>query len=434
MTAARCAFARVGPVHGVAAVAAALLPATASPAQTTERFSLSANAALGVASNPFLADGEDNQSSYVEFGIAPSLAITEERGNVTLQASLRATQYLRELGGSYSLSSRLAAERRLTESLSISAGATADSSVVGERRDSLGGFPLGLPLPGGAAGDLLDTSATPFEPLNSFDPIEPLDALDPDLGLLGERSRRNSLSADVAFAYRPHPEDQLRLRLGASRSSSPGRSAAVALRSVSANFSYSRILGVTSNVGISASVQQTRFAGGRGRSIVYQPQVTYSGQVSPIWNFSVGLGASFIRPDETGREPSGSTALSGDLRACRRGARLRLCLSGSRGAQESGRGSIGLSTQASVQLSYPLSERETVGLSGALARIEQSIDVLGILDENVRQQSLEADYQLRWRDRWEIGVTASYRDVYRIGRPIEPDFAATVSLRVGFER
>lgn len=410
------------PLYGVAVAAAAALPADASSAQVVQRFSLAVDGTGGFATNPFLGEGEDNSASFVEVGVAPEFILQEERGSIRLQANARGTQYLERFGSSYSLSTRLAADRRLSEELTIRAEASAESSVVGERSgDFADPFSIGDDL-GEQIGDLPEDSADEL-----FDP------LDPDLGLLGRRARRNSLNAEVGVDYRPYPEDRLRVTLQAARSSFPGRQA-VTLRNVSGSLFYARSVGAGASIGISSSVEHTSFGQGLGSSTVYQPQLSYSGLVYPGWQFTISGGASIVRFNSGAGRSNRTTGLAGEVSTCRKGVRLQMCLSASHGAEESARGSVGKRTSVSGELSYTLSERETIGVTGSLGKIEQSLNVVGIADEDVRQQSLRADYRLRLRERWDIGVTAGYRDLYRAGRPIDPDFSVTATLRVGLER
>jgi hypothetical protein len=389
--------------RGSAAAFAVSVPLTLASAQTVERFSLSLNGTGGVATNPFLAEGGDNAGAYAEAGLTSSYTVREETGGAELRASVRGARYSGGQGGSYDLRAQLSADRRLSEALTVSASAAAQSSIVGERGVRLDDV---LAPPGDAA----------------------------DLDLLGERARQNAISARLDLGYRPFPEDQLQLSIGATKSSFPGADAGIGSRSLSGSLSYGRQLSPTATVGVTAQVEQARFGGQRGTSTIFQPQLTYSGLVYPGWDFSLGFGASFVEDDAGGGPARRSGGLSGQVRACRAQIRLQFCLSGTRGAQTGGRGSISVRTTASAQLGYVLSERERLGLTGTLGRSEQSSDQIGLRDEGVRQQSLQADYRLQWRERREIGVTASYRDLYRDGPPVKADFAVTATLSVGLER
>jgi hypothetical protein len=405
--------------RGSAAAFAVSVPLTLASAQTVERFSLSLNGTGGVATNPFLAEGGDNAGAYAEAGLTSSYTVREETGGAELRASVRGARYSGGQGGSYDLRAQLSADRRLSEALTVSASAAAQSSIVGERGVRLDDV---LAPPGDAA------APNPGPADELFDP------LDPDLDLLGERARQNAISARLDLGYRPFPEDQLQLSIGATKSSFPGADAGIGSRSLSGSLSYGRQLSPTATVGVTAQVEQARFGGQRGTSTIFQPQLTYSGLVYPGWDFSLGFGASFVEDDAGGGPARRSGGLSGQVRACRAQIRLQFCLSGTRGAQTGGRGSISVRTTASAQLGYVLSERERLGLTGTLGRSEQSSDQIGLRDEGVRQQSLQADYRLQWRERREIGVTASYRDLYRDGPPVKADFAVTATLSVGLER
>lgn len=405
-------------LSGSAAAVAATLGASEGKAAVADRVSSSINGGAGYATNPFFRQGPDTAAGFVTLSVTPSYLIEEERGQVRLEGTLRATHYLSKYGDSYAYGARTWAERQLSETATVTASAQVESSIVGQEPAFA---PPGLPpLPAAPLEAAPDQAVE--EPLDElFDPI------DPDIALAGQR--RTSLSAEIAANLRVGPAGSINFVVQTSKLIFPASGLGTGSRSLSGSASYSRRLSGASSVGISGFVQRTLFAGDRESSTVYQPQIFYSGQVDSGWTFSLAAGGLFIS-SQTAAGEQRSSGFSGDASACRNGIRSSVCFGASRGAEESGLGVINERTSVFTRLSYRLSDRENISVGGALAKSEQASI---FEDRGRRQQSVEADYRLQLRERWDIGVTAAYKDIYGGEGPIAADFRAevTFSIRLG---
>lgn len=400
------------------AVAVALLPASAAQSAIVERLSVAVTGSSSFATNPFLQESGDTAAALVELSVEPRYLLTFERGSAAVEGSFRATQYLARYGGSSAYGVRTSGQYQLSEAATLSAQAAAQSSLIGEDRafgrDSFGELP--------------ETGQTPLDPDGGlFDPVDPLD---PDLGLLGSRARRNSLTAGIGFQTRLNQDNEINVSAEASKTSFSGEDSGIGSRSFAATAGYSRRVSATASAGLNLGVQHSRFAQG-GTSTAYQPQLTYIGQVYPGWEITVAGGGLFIRSDLPVIGKQQVSGFSGEIEACRSGTRNSLCFGAARGAQESGRGAINERLSVFAQFARRLSEREELRFSGALASVDEQQRESS---SRTRQQSLDVDYSLRLREWWEISAGAGYRDVLRADRATKADLRAQLTVRMRLDR
>ncbi len=418
MREARRPFGGFASLPGAAAAIAAFLPAAEGRAATSERISVAVTGGAGFSTNPFLQE-DSTASGFVNLGITPSISIEEERGQAVLEASARTTQYITRYDASYEFGARVSAQSQLSETITIRGNAEAQSSIVGESGAFAGTDPLPVP---GVAG--------PADPNIIADPVDELvDPFDPDLGLVGEQRRRNNYSAQVGLNARLNAEDSFDFSAQASQADFPSDEIP-SYSNLGAAVSFNRKLSEISSAGISASIQHSRSGFGR-RTTSFQPQILYSGRVYPAWSFNLALGGFFLRSESPGEDDIQSTGFSGSVGACRSAVRTNFCFGASQGTDDNGSAGVGKRTSFFTRLVYRLSEVEDLGIGGSLAKVKQSTEEFG---GSTRQLNLDANYSRLLGERWQIGVTAGYRDLYGGGRSVAGDLSARVNLSLRWGR
>jgi hypothetical protein len=382
----------------VAALLVSCIPAAAFADQG--RFRLDATAGLGYSSNPFLTVGDDKGSGFLELGLFSSYELVDEVSSSAAEAYYRRSQYLRNYDGSEAYGASLRTVYKINERLELRARAGLDSSILGERGSAV------------------------FVPVPPLDPSDPPEPLDPDLRLFGLGQRQNQLSADLGFNYRLSEADILGGDFELRRVQYDG----VGLfdyTAASASASYTRALSERLQVGGRLAAQWIDYDAQGSSSAVYQPQLTASTQLSPLWKLTASAGLLIVRTRNSGVSDS-SVGLSASVSGCRTTERSGLCLSAQRDAAPSGLGEVLRRTDLSADYSYRLDSKSTVRASVGLSRTgATSRDDLGA----VTFARASAGYEREISRRLTGGVSLGYRDIYGSGIGQSADVNGQVFVR-----
>lgn len=363
------------------AAAAAALAGGSVHAQSVGTFGADITAAAGYSTSPYLTSTATNTGSgYGEITINPYYAIREEAGRIDLDANYRQTFYEQRYGNSENYGASASVSRILDPLTQASGSLTYTSAIIGERGDLLG----------------------------PVDPTDPdIDPEDPDLGLIGLRSRRNQFSAGASISTSISERDQINFSASASRSSYNGVSDDFGsdFTAMSGTMGYTRTLSERSSVGATVSVQRITYADNPlFNSKIYQPQATYSRQLSQNLSLNLALGALFIESATPGGSTSGFSG-NGDL--CYRGDRNTACLSAFSDASGTGFGGVRKRQGATVSASYQLGENDY--LRGSATYTTYSEGAVFQLSREYILSNLNWDKTLT--DRLAGGLGLSYRQV-----------------------
>jgi hypothetical protein len=244
------------------------------------------------------------------------------------------------------------------------------------------------------------------------------------LRLFGLGQRQNQLSADLGFNYRLSEADILGGDFELRRVQYDG----VGLfdyTAASASASYTRALSERLQVGGRLAAQWIDYDAQGSSSAVYQPQLTASTQLSPLWKLTASAGLLIVRTRNSGVSDS-SVGLSASVSGCRTTERSGLCLSAQRDAAPSGLGEVLRRTDLSADYSYRLDSKSTVRASVGLSRTgATSRDDLGA----VTFARASAGYEREISRRLTGGVSLGYRDIYGSGIGQSADVNGQVFVR-----
>lgn len=393
---------RVSPVRvALAGVAIALPISQGSAQEVTAGADLSLQ--TGYSSNPFLQN-EATGSAFVEGAIRPNVAITDDRGQTNIGGYYSRREYFKRYDNadSYGVSAR--GERKLNERINVRALLAFDSSIVG------------------AADPDGDQIIDPGVPTN------------PDIGLIGTRQRRRTITSSVGMTMQPGTRDTWSIDLNAMRSRYPD-DALFAQNYVSygGQLGYSRALSETSSIGATLGYNEIDYDGAGFDARIINPQLTYTTAFAGGWTLNAGLGASIstiklLTGDRT------RTSLAGNLQLCRERERGNLCIGGSRANDATGFGGVRTVTDLFVRYSYRLTERGTIRADANYTLNDRNQQAL--ISGKRQYVSLSGGYSHKLSERLNLTADAGYRDSY--DNIIAPDAdiwgRLGVSYRLGARR
>ncbi|WP_380879036.1 hypothetical protein [Sphingomonas sp. DBB INV C78] len=359
--------------------------------------SIDLSASAGYATNPFLeGDSPDDDSKtdtgFVEGSIRPNLAIIDDKGRSNFGAYYRRTEYFRRYSASDAYGVSASSDRRLSEKIDVRALLAFDSSIIGtaEADGELGGE---IPQ-------------------------------NPDIGLIGQRQRRNALDASVGMTIRPNARDAWMVDLDANKTVYPNDDIQTTdYVTYGARFGYSHALSENSSIGATLGYTKIDYDGfGRDAQII-SPQITYSTRFRGGWSLDASLGISFTETKLLIGN-SNTNAFSGTLALCKETSRTGLCIGGSQQTNASGFGDIRKETNIYGSYSYKLTERDTLSSRISYSRNSSQDRII-----SVKQEYLTGtiDYARQLDEKLRLTASVSYRDAY--SRSLSPD--ADISGRVG---
>ncbi|ARS27323.1 autotransporter domain-containing protein [Sphingomonas sp. KC8] len=359
---------------------------------TAARVDLSTSA--GYSTNPFLSEDSNTDSAFIEGAIRPNISFIDDRGRTELGGYYSRSEYLRRsISASEAYGASARTNRKLSEKVDVRALLSYDSSIVGSA-DAEGNFDPSLPQY-------------------------------PDIGLIGQRQRREMFSATAGATIRPNARDVWTIDFDGSKVRYPGDALADAnYKSYGARLGYSRAISETSTIGVTLGYTQIDYDAPNQDSRIISPQLTYSTRFAGGWSISAAVGVSLTRRDLiVGKD--NSTALSGNLQACRETERSNLCFGGSRATSATGFGGARTQTDLFANYNYRLSERSTIS-----ARANYSIngDDGLVLPGNRKYLSVGTDYSHQFSERLRLTAAVAYRDAYAPFLSPDADIRGSIGL------
>ena len=287
------------------------------------------------ASNPYLTSGIDRSVVSAVVSLSPTLTFSDAESEIQLSGTVQHTEFARLYPSSQAASAGLNGKWRLSPRWSVNTSARFNTSIVGENG------------------------------IFNFDRIQ-LPTIG-DISLIGARTRQRSLEFQTGATYQPSARDTFNFGLFASDFRVLGSLSGLSNASYGGNASYSRQISARSSVGLSGNA--VRF---ECRSLPscqvdsYQPELTFSTQLSSFWTLNASAGATISRlrlPSESGTSisPAGSVSL------CRRDPRLSFCLGANRSIAPSSSNGARPSTSITSSLKYQLTQKESIGFNVAYA-------------------------------------------------------------------
>lgn len=373
------------------------LVASGPALSATTKLTVETNYRLGYDTNPFLSAGSDLSATYVETGIAPKLVRQSEKGQVSLSGHFDRTAYLEKYGKADRYGGELAAQQQVTPKLSVFAALRYDSGIIGQGNDNVTGNP----------------------------------ADNPDVNLIGLRRRADTYSASGGFQYQVGPKDTVSVDGGYTanryRNGPPGNDS----DNYGGRVGWQHAVSPRSKIGISGSVYKIDYDTPGLSTLIMQPSVTFSSQLSQSWTVDASLGVSFSDlslPFTVVGAPrsANSTGLSGSLELCHTGAKDHFCFYGDRSVSASGAGGTVEQTQLGVNYRRALTERVGFTWTGSYSRSKSQAGGLGT------RQFVTGVAGLDWRvlRGLTIGAEGRYRDVYGQGFPVKADIGGEVFARL----
>ncbi|MDP1027143.1 hypothetical protein Q5H91_07965 [Sphingomonas sp. KR1UV-12] len=422
--------------------AAAIVPLAGASGQVTTIPSLTASVGGAYSTNPFLTvDGEDSAS--VQLNVQPSLQLIDGADTALITANYNRADYLTRYGSNSGYGGSVSGTTRPNARTTLGISASYDSQVLGAQN----GFATPLnpiltsPVTGGSTtGTGVDVGTAPVvsTPIvtNPVLTTPGLPIVNGDVGLIGLRQRRNTLSAGLTGSYAPGPLSTWNAGVNVQRATYPGRNGngeglslfASNFRSYGGNLGYNRSLTELSSVGFQLSGTYVDYDSGT-QTQIYTPRVTYSRTLSELTTLNVAVGAG-ITHDEGGTFVS--VAFDGTL--CRNGERLRGCAIVSRVPSATGLGGVRVQTTLGANATYTISPNTSASASGNYVRVgaiqsdQAQVPVLGL----GAQDYFTGDVSLQRRlgRMFSAVASVSYRTASGIGADIPGDITGRLGISV----
>lgn len=379
---------------GVAAATVASAPALAA----TTRFTIETDYRLGYDTNPFLSAGTDLSTTYVETSVVPKLVRQSEKGQVELSGHFSRTGYFQHYDKADNYGGELEMQQRLSPKLTGFAALRYDSSIIGQGDDSVTGNPID----------------------------------NPDVNLIGLRRRADTFSASGGFDYQVGAKDSVSVDGGYTatryRNGPPGNDS----NNYGGRVGWKHAISSRSKIGVSGSIYKIDYDTPGLSTLIMQPSVTFTSQLSPTWTVDASLGVSFSDLSLPFTVPGAArslstTGLSGSVELCHDGVKDHFCFFGNRSVSASGAGGTVEQTQLGVNYRRLLTERIGVNWTGSYVRSQSQSTLLG-----GERQFVTGIAGIDWRvfRSLTIGAQGRYRDVFGQGVPIKADIGGEVFARL----
>lgn len=354
--------------------ALAMLAAAPVLAEPVE-LSVDADLRLGYDLNPFLQGGSDLATGYVQASIAPRLSRKTEKGDISLTGHYDRTEYLKHYGSSDQYGAELDINQKLSPKLSVFGGLRYDSSVIGQGSND-------------------DVTGPPID--------------DTDVNLIGLRRRSETYQARGGWEYKLSAKDVISADAGYTDTRYGSGPAGADSRNIGGRIGWRHAISERTRIGLSGSAYYIDYDTPGLKTMIMEPAVTFSTELSPTWHFDAQLGMSFSKlylplvPDQRAK------GLSGNLNLCHKGVKDDFCLYAGRSVTGSGAG--GTVERSQIGVNYQRRLTETLNWSGT-ASYARSASQTGAIGT---REYISARGGLDWRvSRWLIlGVEGRYRDVF----------------------
>lgn len=366
---------------GALAVVAAAAPAVAAPL----KFELQTEFKLGYDTNAFLSTGSDLATGYFETVVTPKLSRTTEQGVMEMSGYFDATKYFRKYGKSDQYGGDFQFQQRVSPKLSVHGALRYDSQIIGQGRDNE------------------NVTGPPID--------------DTDVNLIGLRRRANTIQASAGWEYRVSPKDSISADGGFTGISYKGPSGDDS-RNYGGSVGWKHAISERSRIGIRGSAYYIDYDTRHMHTLVMEPDVTFSTELSPTWHVDAAIGVAFSKiylplplPD------SRSKGLSGSLNVCHKAVKDDFCLYAARSVTASGAG--GTIERSQLGVNYHRRLTETLSWAGT-ADYTRSKSQSGLIGT---REYVSARGGFEWMARrWiRLGVEGRYRDVFG-GRQIRGDY------------
>lgn len=324
----------------------ALVPEAAAQAQVEPSVTVSGNG--GYSSNPFLTTGNDVDAFVTQIDVRPMLDQRTERDMLHFEAFYTRTDYLENFDGNDGFGALLNSSSQIDENSKLRANISFDSSVLGVTQ------PI-LSVGGGA---IVDTPVAGDPPAG--DPLLGVgDLPDGDIGLIGLRQRRNSLSLEVTAELRTGPRSTWTFSANAAGADYPrGGLVASSYRSIGISASNQRELSETASVGLRGDAYAVDYRRGP-TSKVYTLQGYGSLRLAESWTLEATGGVSVLEGDEN------LVMFSGQTTICDAGRQGRFCFVASRAPVVSGFSGVRGQTSVGASYDYKVDAHSNLGASAS---------------------------------------------------------------------
>lgn len=411
---------RAGTALGAIAFTLVAMPSVAV-AQSEEQLSADVSATAGYSNNPFSVTGNDAGSALLTLDFAPRYQIRTERSTITLSGDANLQQYARRYGRNDSYSGALDYVLRPSERITAHTRLDLSSAVLGSFT-SLQPVTTGVTTTtGGGTVPGTTTLVVPIPTTTSFVPIT-------DIGLFGLRNRRKlaRLSGDMSWGISLRDSLTISGYAEATRYSSLPQFGNY--EAYSASLGYSRRVSDRMTVGLRGSASVFEYRTANSNSRVFPVEATVSGRLSERWNIDGALGVTFVERGAAGS--TSQTSLSGSVNLCRQGQLTSTCIQAARQVSPTGLVGTQYVTNAGINWSRRLSERENLSLGGSYSKVGGDTVLLQPGSLPLQNEFVQGtvSYDRRLRERLRLVTSAHYGRLLNgnFGRP--DDFGGQVGL------
>ena len=395
----------------VAKTACAIAPAiiilpTSAFGQAAPRVTVDVSLNGTADSNPFLEPGGDSSLSGT-IQVDPKVYWEDETTSVVMDASLRATQYLRRYGNDIGGSVGVVATKQLDTRTALTASAGFLSSRSTLRDFFLGS--LGTPL----------------------DPVEFPEATFNDVTFAGRRTRVKTLNGSVGLNRVLSEDDSISVNALTSYSRFSG-SDQFDYRTGGLGASYQRRLSERTTIiaGVTGTIAD--YIGTKdGDARIIGPQFCIENKINERVSWTASLGASVATVDNSLGMSRTKTYLTGNLSICDRGVESALCGSVSRSADPTSLGGIRAVTNLAIVFDKQLGAKDRVILSGRYGQTSQETSPTLLPGQgNTQLYGVSGTYSKDIGERLAFVVTPSFTKVVERRFRDEANYALTVGIRL----
>ena len=394
-----------------AATGAAVAP-LAVVAQVRTVPALTVSGGLGYDSNPFLGAGGAEGSASTNLNIMPSITFVDGVDRAVIAGSYNRQDFFTRYGSNNGYQASANGHKQFNARTGIDVAASYDSSVLG----GAGNFaPIGQVVPitpgtGIGSGTTGSGSLPVVSAPTGTAPVVTI-PVDGDIGLIGLRQRRKTLSTSASASYLLSERTSLYGGVNASRSTYPGGARQSILlgdfTQYGANAGFSRSIDELSSVGLQVSASFVDYDRGFSSSF-FTPRVTYNRTLSSRWTLNAAVGGAIVHDRISGT----SVTVSATGTLCRTySERGNICAFASREPSVTGFGGVRTQTTAGATLGYRLSEVSTVSASGTYNHVANGSPSLsaGLLPSSQDFTSVDGSYQRQLGRHLSALASAGYR-------------------------
>ncbi|SDC08247.1 hypothetical protein SAMN05444678_101310 [Sphingomonas sp. YR710] len=380
--------------HATAMGVALVLTSAAQPTAAKIIPSIDTTVRLGYDTNPFLSQGNDLATGSAKVDVKPALSYVTPTGQAVLTGDYERSQYQQHYGHTDQYGGTLDLRKRFNPKFDAFVALRYDSSVIGQSDDVVAQSP----------------SAPPTDQT--------------DVNLIGQRQRSNVYSAQAGFNYVVGPKDTVSVDGGITLTRFPGRGLGSASDNYGGRVALSHAISAKTKIGVSSSVYRIVYDIAGFNTLVAQPTVTFSTQLSPTWNLDLAAGVSIsdIVLPGPGND-SRTVGFAGNVSLCHAGRTNHFCLSGSRTVSGSGLGGSSQRNQVGLHFDQDLTPTLSADANASVTQSKSQSKAIGNRD----YVSVQAGLTKKVTRRFKVGVDGRYRDVFGSGTKVKADVGGEVN-------